>query len=268
MKDEELLDKMKKVFLKRMKNQDLATEIPEKEVCEEICKKVITGPAYIDFTPRTLKGIKKTDIENAVLNPLTNEIFKCIENGPNNQVEFDEWHEKTCVLFQNKFKEETKKEIKAGKAQKIVNMTFKYMYCCKNASGKDVFKYCHMPLDTYILEWFCDECIEDKLDISKTQIKETSWSNLEYGEPDKVYSYLWIQNIIRNGLKSSDRTLLEAEFFIWPEQQMRKAIKNIKDQMFLDEEYPDYSVNLGVDENVHERIKRLSDYISKTQGEK
>ena len=47
-----------------------------------------------------------------------------------------------------------------------------------------------------------------------------------------------------------------------------KSHKNIKDQMFLDEEYPDYSVNLGVDENVHERIKRLSDYISKTQGEK
>ncbi len=41
-----------------------------------------------------------------------------------------------------------------GQAQKVINMAFKYLYCCSGAElYKEKFEPCHMPLDQYTLTW-------------------------------------------------------------------------------------------------------------------
>lgn len=66
---------------------------------------------------------------------------------------FDEIHKKICVNLIEKCKERT--NMTYGQAQKIINMAFKYLYCCKHDSEmEERFKACHMPLDSFSLEWF------------------------------------------------------------------------------------------------------------------
>ena len=45
---------------------------------------------------------------------------------------FDEIHKKICVNLIEKCKERT--NMTYGQAQKIINMAFKYLYCCKHDS--------------------------------------------------------------------------------------------------------------------------------------
>lgn len=100
-----------------------AGKLSKSEVDENLCKKVVVGPAYIDFTPRTVKGLHKNDIEEPVLNQLAKKIFECIINrGLQDQGKFDEWHKDICRWFQEEFTKVTHKKINSGKAQKIINM--------------------------------------------------------------------------------------------------------------------------------------------------
>ena len=86
---------------------------------------------------------------------------------------FDEIHKKICVNLIEKCKERT--NMTYGQAQKIINMAFKYLYCCKHDSAmEERFKACHMPLDSFSLEWF------------KRKFKEKNFSNLDsYSENNK-----------------------------------------------------------------------------------
>ena len=256
MKENELLDMMRRIFLKRIGNKNFVKEICENEISEKICVEIVCGPAYTDFTPRTIHGVKKEDIQDDILKPLAKAIFNQIGNGIKSQEEYDKWHMEICKHFLEKFETKTHKRIKAGKAQKIVNMTFKYLYCCNNASDNRVFRFCHMPLDTYTLEWFCRDIVKNQSSIRVSEIKKISWSNLEYGSLDEVYTYMWIQNEIRKYLNGK-RTPLKEEFFVWPEQQMRSAIKYIRNQTFLDEEYPYYSTEL------YEELEILASVINR-----
>lgn len=93
-----------------------------------------------------------------------------------------------------------------GQKQKIVNMAFKYLYCCNGASTeyRAMFEPCHMPLDSYTLNWY-------KRTIGNSS---TVWSKMEKDE------YRIIQNDIRDKLKKTDSNLyvLEHEFIIWQDE--------------------------------------------------
>ena len=66
---------------------------------------------------------------------------------------FDEIHKKICVNLIEKCEERI--SMTYGQAQKIINMAFKYLYCCRHDSAmEERFKACHMPLDSFSLEWF------------------------------------------------------------------------------------------------------------------
>ena len=111
-----------------------------------------------------------------------------------------------------------------GKAQKIVNMMFKHLYCLNGADAyKDYFKYCHMVLDNFTLEWFKREVGEKRI---------VSWSNLIYKEPFADHNdYMFYQEKIRKYFMpttSSKHTYIgltpfQAEFYIWPEIQLHLA---------------------------------------------
>ena len=174
---------------------------------------------------------------------------------------FDEEHKKLCKKWWEKFNSGNLGTY--GKAQKIINMSFKYLYCCNDASNyKKHFEYCHMPLDSFTLEWFKRKFKEDVNNIKwykneekyngKPRIKSenmASWSALEYdgeGKPKEktendldddtygyypisgkkwYYSYRFYLENIRNYIERHNYPLspLELEFIVWPEIQKEQA---------------------------------------------
>lgn len=216
---------------------------------------IVANLSYRDFTPRTINGLKKEMVDDA-LRSLADRVFKYVRSEK--QTDYDKWHNETCLAFQTEFKAQSGQGIMYGKAQKIVNMTMKYLLCMQGSEEYiERFKDCHMPLDTYTLAWFCDTVVswykkkeEAKTTrISITKIKNTSWSNLECGSNGVQYSYLWMQKLIREYLENKDNvnyrnekgdslTPLEAEFYIWPEQKFIQACKGLIDQDVYRDEYP------------------------------
>lgn len=75
-----------------------------------------------------------------------------------NSVPFDEWHKKSCENMIKSFSlscDIDNSFIVYGQAQKLVNMTLKYVYVLDddNKYGvKDIFDCLHVPVDKYILE--------------------------------------------------------------------------------------------------------------------
>lgn len=143
------------------------------------------------------------------------------------QTAFDNFHNELCEKF-IKVLEKANYSATYGQAQKIVNMTFKYLYCLDDASGKyeDYFKYCHIALDTFTLEWIWRNCrpiCKDKVN------KYEAWSNLEkkdYNDSNNTErpGYDTIVAIYRNHFPNDARlkgcTPFQAEFIFWPEIQL------------------------------------------------
>ncbi len=204
---------------------------------EEDYKKVVCGPAYLDFTPRTMPGLREKNIENALV-WLSKKLFEYIHAET---VDFDSWHTATCEDFCDLIRS-LHKEIPYGKAQKIVNMSFKYLYCFDDSQRySHKFSKCHMALDSYTLEWFVRYVLNDEehKHIKKTQIYENSWSKLICGKNnDEEYSYLWIQRLIKRHLLSDRNTTyvdelenklspFQAEFYIWRDMQLHIAMEGL-----------------------------------------
>ena len=118
---------------------------------------------------------------------------------------FSDFHARACeavtAIFEKRYDGMT-----YGKAQKVVNMIFKYLYCFDGAIAlEDKFKACHMPLDSKILDWY-------KVNVDKHQ--KTPWSKLEAEE------YHTIQEKLKAHIAAHYQpyTVLEAEFVIWDQE--------------------------------------------------
>lgn len=190
--------------------------------------------AYIDLQPRTYKKIKswlnnpinvkkdgnrqksiqtswESDKEK-VLEKLAMDIFKYITTYTNPPLKsFDDWHNKECNDFLSTFNPVLKKygyeSIEYGKAQKIINMTFKYLFCFDDAMNYiAVFDQCHMPIDSYILKWYEKEVIKGKSGIS-------SWSDMTDTQ------YLDLQRKIKKYISQNPNlegpNQFLSEFYIW-----------------------------------------------------
>ena len=224
-------EKLKNIFLNII-NKSSYDNLSKKD----LIRKIITNGAKGAFTARTVTGIGKLGKKNGqtfdeVLEKFAEELIvhlKGIEKIKN-QNEFDKKHKALCDLFLEKFenKDCNKKNkiiLQFGKAQKVVNIFFKYLYCLYGGKKfNNVYEYCHMPLDSYILNWVryvvCDE-IEDSKEIKKV-INDISWSNLDYEQ------YIEIQKIIRVFLEKQNewpKIPFYAEFYIWPEEQLFESL--------------------------------------------
>jgi hypothetical protein len=114
---------------------------------------------------------------------------------------FDKKHHEACVQFL-KVLQKYYPDAAYGKAQKIVNMMFKHLYCMKIGEAKKMldekyFEHCHLTLDSFTLEWFYREVaawhkIYDGYKITKGAIDQ--WSNLqfvcvEHSREDRINRY-------------------------------------------------------------------------------
>ena len=68
--------------------------------------------------------------------------LKFFDDDKKDEEEFDNWHGERCKeffdVFSSKYENFNQKN-KYGKAQKVINMTFKYIYCLKGAEEKEKY---------------------------------------------------------------------------------------------------------------------------------
>lgn len=105
---------------------------------------LIVHKAYIDaisyerHIPQSLIIQHKDKVKKLVANELANNSQEIVND-------FEKWHEKFCknADYGNKY----------GVWQKLINMSFKYMYCFKDffSEYKSVWTKCHCPIDQNII---------------------------------------------------------------------------------------------------------------------
>lgn len=182
---------------------DLSFDI---NVCEKMYDLAVRF-AYND-AKRALKGITKTskrqeEKDNALM-ALKNKIKGYFESQ---EASFN--HKDYCLAFINEFHDY---KMTFGAAQKIVNLTFKYLYCFTQFKNQyyDKFSPCQMVLDSFILSWF-------KRNVDKKKIvgikHDETWSGL-----NDYSRYSNIQLLIERYVHGKDLGLsvLEYEFILWP----------------------------------------------------
>ena len=273
----ETIEIYKEQFKKRVKMFQEARSLQKKKDIYEAVKN-----AYKDFTPRTVhlldKNIDPAKVKEVdekrkeVLGWLSEEFSNLFRNTPAD-FDFQKWHHETCESFLDKFDDAIEgvyQEIKYGKAQKIVNMTFKYLYCFGGAEKyNNIFKQCHMPIDSFTLNWYWLEIIKTgyiKSDTGKKILKDqlpNSWSDMTEEQYDAIQKN--IEAYLEDGKKQykiSDEGLIPlpskpfyAEFIIWAEE-MKKAAQESMNKVL--DKYGEDEVFLNAVQNaVQEKIKNL-----------
>ena len=160
-----------------------------------------------------------------------------------NKEDFNAWHKQCCKEFQteyNKLLEGKYHKIKYGKAQKIVNMTFKYLFCYADAdSYRGHFQYCHMPLDSFTLTWYRREAkkyMKQNGELwyqdNKNRVDNLTWSDMEWDEYIKIQediSKILVNYKIKIGNQeiSLPENSLEAEFYIWQNERNDRSFKDL-----------------------------------------
>ncbi len=240
-------------------------------------KDVVTKALYAGYldTCRTINWKGQTDenrqfiVEQIFKDSVVDRIAKCMKEENSGETEnekrknFDMMHHELCEKMIKAFSKEIM--ITYGQAQKIINMAFKYLYCFQSIDRK-YFKNCHMPLDSFTLEWLYRACLrgekieglEKNLSVrgqGKYVKKDAigTWSSIKYDteENKDKCTYLFYLKLLRQ--KFVNECLLEMDFYIWPRIQKILAteafIKTFKDDnkgQFNDsteEKNEDYQIN-------------------------
>jgi len=171
---------------------------------------IAVAKAYKD-TQRILHGIGEYEPEKkGAIKDIMEGLKKYLENS--SPVEkFEDVHENLCDLWIKHFKKDF---TEYGIAQKIVNMSFKYLYAIfyvKNNHDPRLSKFndCHFTLDSYTLRWLNGykqdgkpECLNSK----------TSWSKLGKTEYRDIQDYA--KKCVGDFLPK-EYNCIKAEFLIW-----------------------------------------------------
>ena len=169
---------------------------------------------------------------------------------------FNEFHERLCGIWTTGFKEN--KEIgKCGIAQKIVNMTFKYLYAFYYYNKDDkirLFDSCHITLDSYILKWLnkCgvnDKSKPDKLNATLKWSKILIWDDYSIIQE---YSKECVKRYF--GMKTAP---IKAEFVIW---EGIKLYEILSAWVKTKNDYPDKDGLIRIQEQMNEN-NSLTDFI-------
>ena len=240
---------------------------------------------------------KRGSIEGKFKSGIAREIRKYL-NKPK-AYSFDVFHGKVCKKLKECFPEK-ETNITYGQTQKIVNMAFKYLYCLFYKYGKlkeGQFADCHMPLDSFSLEWFKRKFKEknfSNLDSYSENNKELpenlftkkgekklkaesigSWSSMQTWEEDckkQEYPYEFYAHVIKQYCKENSITPLQLDFIVWSKMQKIMAaesfIKTFKDddeenkEVINSEELEPYDI-LNLKTTLENRLSEIRPLICK-----
>lgn len=190
---------------------------------DEYLKYAVIVKAYKDMQLRTVRKTNTnaqldTSAKEEVLKWLVGEINRCFHNKDyENKAEFDKWHNSICEKFvadfNNRVLKDNYRPISYGKAQKILNMSFKYLRCFDDANlHLSLFRNCHMPIDSLVINWYNDNNVggDNKINCFWSNFNESCYSN--------------IQNNIRQFCENGKENLspLEMDFYVWKEEKEKK----------------------------------------------
>ena len=149
-----------------------------------------------------------------------------------------------------------------GQAQKVINMSFKYLYCVDSKNEyKDLYAKCHMPLDSFTIQWYKRHIYPISKNTNCKISANDTWSNMD--DPQKYQAivndiklHLHNASITLNGVKEDlPPTPLEAEFVIWPEEVMNQTVANFNKA--IDKNYKETDDYRKMLEDTEQYIKRL-----------
>lgn len=96
------------------------------------------------------------------------------------QGDFDKWHCDACEAYRgymNKQKFPKKFDITFGRAQKVLNMTFKYLYTSTYKKNiEKLVPFLHMTLDGYTLRWYKEQIVAKIKGLKVGDVSE--WSKM------------------------------------------------------------------------------------------
>lgn len=126
--------------------------------------------AYRDMC-RTLRlaNVDGKMLRDTIDKRLEMETRTVLEKGFANQKQFDSWHQRICEMIQQHYADHSV-ELTVGQAQKWVNMTLKYLFIADAPGSADIFYFCHVPIDSYIID-----AAEQQL---KLERPSTPWSKI------------------------------------------------------------------------------------------
>ena len=211
-------------FVSRVKLKDLKLLYEESttNICDDKTIKACVNAAYND-AHRVLSGIKDDkkafEAKEHFLNEyLPKEINKYLLNEKEDANYFNSLHNKWC----EELEKESENHIKYGFAQKIINLTFKYLYCFPDAVNyENKFINCHATFDDIVYKW----CVANKI-VKKRS--DWAWSKLGKDEyidlKNKYNNYIETKN---NRKESEKYTILQSEFIIWRIEQLREACDSL-----------------------------------------
>lgn len=188
-----------------------------KSLIEDVIIHKSFGAAFT-YEIRSLK-MKPRDVSAAINNLIDNIYIYFTKPALTSQADYDSWECKIGNMFLADCS--SYMTFQFGKAQKIINVTMKHLYCY-NVSEK-YFEYCHVALDSMTYTGRPSNSLDGgfyKFEVDPTAIAK-SFSNLSYTE------YMEIQTNIRNYLRGSVHLYrdsstgvslnpFKAEFYIWP----------------------------------------------------
>ena len=227
----------------------------EKESMDIILKKV-ANKALFDATMQgafnsRVKMEYKEKAKTAKVKAVDTLLVSVKQLGKNNE-EYDDWHYDTCCKVKKVFhgiKDQKGNEaFTYGNAQKMVNMTMKYLYLLSKSSReekanktneilnsvKNNAAFLHMPIDGYIIDALfekrvlvCEECKNDnclrclvgswngKGNPSKKDCVK-KWSRWDY------YLYNAVKNQIFHNIDKQYENVIDWENDLWIEQAKKK----------------------------------------------
>lgn len=144
-----------------------------------------------------------------------NDIYKVLKNeiyamNCNSQQDFDNWHSTLCGNNLH--------DMRYGLWQKLINMTFKYLYCfnlCSLYNFKFIFEFCHCPIDTHVASIVCKKIKADEcgvLNLARriaTSEKGYSWNFIT------EENYLQIEKTIKIICDKEKITPLQFDILYW-----------------------------------------------------
>lgn len=178
----------------------------------------IISSAYQDMQPRTIKG-HKLHIKDACVKYLRAEFDRILAN-PDCLDDFDAKHRELCdgVLGILNDSKNGIEEQKYGKAQKVINIIFKFLV----AFGRLPEKYvacCHIPIDSFVLKWR----------YGSDKYNGNAWSYLttsDYSEIQKDIAQTVKEDIEICGVRVRADSRIDADFYVWYITKINKAYKN------------------------------------------
>ena len=103
-----------------------------------------------------------------------------------------------------------------GNAQKLVNMTAKYMYLSTYGDEKkrELFSTCHCPMDSVMM----DRIVEKQEEYSLGRIEfEIPWSRLKISDTKSLEEYKRFQEYIQQIADKKKIYPIEVDFLLWDE---------------------------------------------------